>query len=178
MGNPPTGHGHSPDRAQAARQTGHGQPGGPDAGNAGPGAGSRTPPVGSAGQPGQQVVEFAQLDALDKGRDLGPGVDEGGALRVPRVADRELTGAQAGHLDTRALRVAETALTPDRAGQFRRGHSVVGVHMPSTSSSIVLKMPTERSGDSLSTLRRSITSVYRSTSSRLSRYRALVSCSR
>jgi len=44
----------------------------------------------------QQVVELAHLDAFDQRGDFRVGVDQRGAVRVPRVADRELVAAQLG----------------------------------------------------------------------------------
>src|SRR6516164_9874727 len=117
----------------------------------------------------QQVVELAHLDAFDQRGDLREGVDQRGAIRVPRVPDRELAAAQLGQLHAGTLRVAGTALTPAGAREYGGRHSVVDLHSSMASSSIPLKISIVRSGDSPSTLRRSITSVYFSTSSRLSR---------
>src|SRR5712691_11510378 len=117
----------------------------------------------------QEVVELAHLDAIDQRGDFRMGVDQRGAIGVSRVTDGELVAAQLGQLDAGALRVAGTALTPAGAREFRGRHSVVRLHSYMTSSSIPLKISIVRSGDSPSTLRRSITSVYFSTSSRLSR---------
>src|SRR5215831_15139512 len=123
----------------------------------------------SAGCLAEQIVELAHLDALDKRRDFGVGVDKRGPVRVPRVPDGELVAVQLGQFHAGALRVAGTALAPADPLEFGGRHSVVMLHTPMTSSSIPLKISMVRSGDSPSTLRRSITSVYFSTSSRLSR---------
>src|SRR6266568_9384465 len=117
----------------------------------------------------KEVVELAHLDAFDQRGDFRMGVDQRGAIGVSRVPDGELVTAQLGQLDAGALRVTGTALTPAGPREFRGRHSVVRFHSSMTSSSIPLKISIVRSGDSPSTLRRSITSVYFSTSSRLSR---------
>src|SRR5690348_7123709 len=117
----------------------------------------------------QQVVELAHLDAFDQCGDFRVGVDQRGAVRVPGVPDRELVAAQLGQFHAGTLRVAGTALTPAGTLDLGGRHSVVLVHSSMTSSSIPLKISIVRSGDSPSTLRRSMTSVYFSTSSRLSR---------
>src|SRR5215831_8901951 len=117
----------------------------------------------------QQVVELAHLDAFDQRGDFRVGVDQRGAVRVPRIPDRELVAAQLGQFHTGTLRVAGTALTPAGTLDLGRRNSVVDFHSSMTSSSIPLKISIVRSGDSPSTLRRSMTSVYFSTSSRLSR---------
>src|SRR5215813_1068618 len=117
----------------------------------------------------EQIVELAHLDALDERGDLCMGVDKRGTFRVPRIPDGELVAAQLGQFHAGTLRVAGTALAPAGAPEFGSRHSVVRLHSSMASSSIPLKISVVRSGDSPSTLRRSITSVYFSTSSRLSR---------
>src|SRR5215469_11916767 len=117
----------------------------------------------------QQIVEFAHLDAFDERGDFRSGVDKSRSFWIPRIPDSELTADQFGQLDAGPLRVAGAALSPSGTGELGGWHTVVRFHSSMTSSSIPLKISTVCSGDSPSTLRRSMTSVYFSTSSRLSR---------
>src|SRR5262249_54647789 len=115
------------------------------------------------------VAELPPLDALDERGHRRLRVGQRRAFRVPRVPDGELGAAQLGQFHAGTLRIAGTALAPAGTPEFGSRHSVVMLHSSMASSSIPLKISIVRSGDSPSTLRRSITSVYFSTSSRLSR---------
>src|SRR5207342_3379755 len=74
--------------------------------------------------PGQQVIEFAQLDAFDEGSYLGPGVDERRALWVSGVTHGDLVLPDLGELDAGPLGVADAALAPPGSGELRGGHSI------------------------------------------------------
>src|SRR3954467_1216124 len=97
----------------------------------GPGAGVSDPPRGLWGLAAvrvrlsvQEVVELPVLHPEQQGLDLGPGVDQGGAVGETRVADGDRTAlGQLGEFDA-VTRGAVAALAPVRAGDVARADSV------------------------------------------------------
>src|SRR5215469_7483323 len=112
------------------------------------------------------MVEVTLLHALDEGVDLGSRIQQGRAVGMPGIADRDRVVVQPAQFHAGALRVAATALLPADPRQLGRGDPVIRVSHWSTSSRIRLRMSAVFSGGSLSTLSRSMTSLYRSESSR------------
>ena len=62
-----------------------------------------------------EIVEFSAVHALDEGCDLCSGVDEYGALGLPRVAHGHRPIGEFGQLNAVAAWIAHRTLTPDHS---------------------------------------------------------------